>query len=347
MSNLQVEPLVFDCPSDATGSNAPNISKGKLKMTAKRYTVGNSAYNTEGLTLLFVHCIGSHKEQWEPTISRIFERQQHKDPADKIREAWSVDWQNHGDSALLNREAIRSRPEGISAYEWALAIAALVRSPYMKGHRIIPFGHSAGATAALISAKEFPTADIPYVAVVLIEPTMAPKEVFYSRYEERKAAVDFAVNTTSIRRDTWPSKDDAFAYFMKRVPWKGWDPRVVRLLVDYGLEETTEGAKLKCDRRQEAVSYGDLEPHFEGANFISRLCHSLPIHLIFGARDKLVQDFMKDSLSDASQGRFVASISHVKHAGHMVVQEQPDRLGDLICEILDNMNSYHPIRSRL
>ena len=29
-------------------------------------------------------------------------------------------------------------------------------------------------------------------------------------------------------------------------------------------------------------------------------------------------DFIKDSLSDTSQGRFVASVSRVKHAGHMV-----------------------------
>ena len=88
----------------------------------------------------------------------------------------------------------------------------------------------------MISTKEFPIADIPYVGVVLIEPTMAPRDVFYSRYEERKAALDFAVNTTSVRRDTWRSKNDAFAYFMKRAPWRNWDPRIVQLLVVRTLE---------------------------------------------------------------------------------------------------------------
>ncbi|KAF8346161.1 Alpha/beta hydrolase fold-1 [Amanita rubescens] len=302
MSDLQAKLFVFDCPTSTSVSS----KLSKLKTVAKRYTFGNSADNSEGLTLLFAHCIGSHKEQWEPTINQIFHRQQHKDAAHRVREAWSFDWQNHGDAAVLNREALKSRPDGVcgiffffgkAANEWASAIAAFVRTPYMKDHRILLLGHSAGAAAVLISTKEFPIANMPFVGVVLIEPTMASKDV----------------NTTSARRDTWRSRSEALAYFMKRLPWKTWDPRI-----DYGLEETGDGAKLKCDRRQEAVSYGDTEPHFEGATLITRLCHSLPIHLIFGARDDLVPDFIKDSLSDTSQGRFVASVSRVKHAGHMV-----------------------------
>jgi hypothetical protein len=71
---------------------------------------------------------------------------------------------------------------------------------------------------------------MPFLGVVLIEPTMASKDVFYSRYEERKASIDFAVNTTSARKDTWRSRSEALAYFMKRQPWKTWDPRIVQLL---------------------------------------------------------------------------------------------------------------------
>ena len=53
------------------------------------------------------------KEQWEPTINQIFDRQQHKDAAHRVREAWSFDWLNHGDAAVLNREALKSRPDGV------------------------------------------------------------------------------------------------------------------------------------------------------------------------------------------------------------------------------------------
>lgn len=57
MSDLQAKPFVFDCPASSGGSS----SEAKLKTVAKRYTLGNSAENTEGLTLLFAHGIGSRK----------------------------------------------------------------------------------------------------------------------------------------------------------------------------------------------------------------------------------------------------------------------------------------------
>ena len=135
MSSLQVEPFVFDCPPTPSAICHRNASDGRLKITAKRYTLENSADNAEGFTLLFAHCIGSRKsgsvenhsgtdrphelkkkkdkEQWEPTISRLFHQQKHKCAVRRIREAWSFDWQNHGDAAILNQKAIESLPDCI------------------------------------------------------------------------------------------------------------------------------------------------------------------------------------------------------------------------------------------
>ena len=59
MSDLQAKTFVFDCPAPSGGSSKE--SEAKLKTVAKRYTLGNSAENTEGLTLLFAHGIGSRK----------------------------------------------------------------------------------------------------------------------------------------------------------------------------------------------------------------------------------------------------------------------------------------------
>lgn len=56
----------------------------------------------------------SDKEQWEPVIENLFILQQKKmDRAHRIREAWSFDWQNHGDAAVLNRQLLNMRPEGV------------------------------------------------------------------------------------------------------------------------------------------------------------------------------------------------------------------------------------------
>jgi hypothetical protein len=128
MIPLQIKAFVFDNPSRL------NQSDPGLKTTAKRYTTAYSAQNREGLTLLFTHCIGSRtilpyfacfvdeyfrkdKEQWEPTIQRLFHTQQFKDRPHRIREAWSFDRQNHGDAAILNREALRDRPEGVCGFK--------------------------------------------------------------------------------------------------------------------------------------------------------------------------------------------------------------------------------------
>lgn len=154
-----------------------------LKMSAKRYTYALSDRNTHGLTLIFAHGIGSRrfqlnllqlralivyypvidKEHWEPVLQHIFQLQNSKGESYRIREAWSFDWQNHGDSAVLNYAALKAQKPGVckffksyhftvhwlssAIYEWTPAITAFIRSPRMKDHRIVPLGHSAGASA--------------------------------------------------------------------------------------------------------------------------------------------------------------------------------------------------------
>ncbi|KAG5652706.1 hypothetical protein H0H81_004019 [Sphagnurus paluster] len=219
---LQPTFFVFDSVRDGKGPT--------LKMTAKRYTSGKSSENSRGLTLILTHCIGSHKEQWEPAIERMFELQRSKPPHQRIREAWSFDWQNHGDAAVLNREALLKRPQGVSVYEWATALAEFLQSPQMRGHRIVGMGHSAGAGAVMLAAKDFPPTNLPYAAIVLIEAAMVTRAVFNSQLEDRMEQMNFAVNATLTRRDTWESRETAAAWLAKRYPWSEWDPRVVRLL---------------------------------------------------------------------------------------------------------------------
>lgn len=214
--DIDAEYFIFDDPG-ADG----------LKITAKRYT-SRSRVNKKGLTLLFAHCIGSHKEQWEPVIQRLFQVQETEAEVHRIREAWSFDWQSHGDAAVLNHNLLKDRTKCVSVYEWTPALAAFIRSPRMQGHRIVPLGHSAGAAAMLLTTKEIPPST--FAAMILIEPTIVTREVFNSELEDRMSAMDFSVAATSSRRDVWPSRDEAFHYFKKRIPWRVWDERVILLL---------------------------------------------------------------------------------------------------------------------
>ncbi|KAJ3889095.1 Alpha/beta hydrolase family-domain-containing protein [Lentinula edodes] len=378
---LQIAPFIFDAPhvrhleniaSSSSSFSVNIVQKGipvepcspGLKMTAKRYTSGFSGDNTFGLTLLFAHGVGSHKEQWEPTIERIFLTQATKERHHQIREAWSFDWQNHGDAALLNEEALRGRHEGVcehiiwkptghfatAIYEWAPAIIEFVLSPRMVGHRIVPLGHSAGAGAMMLTTKSFPLSHLPYVSLILIEPTMITREMFEAHFDDRIRSMEMSVGATEVRRDVWPNREEAFRWLSRRFPFRTWDPRVVRLLVEQGLYQKSPGSKavsLKCDRKQEAISYPDVDGHFEATTELARVCRTLPVHVIWGTSNDMFPDYFQDSLTDATQGRIVASASKVHGAGHLVMQEKPDHLALKICEALDTISPYLSFRSRL
>lgn len=48
------------------------------------------------------------------------------------------------------------------------------------------------------------------------------------------------------------------------------------------------GVTLKCTKGQEATSYADIEGHIESADLIACVCHTLPIHVIWGAMEGVV-----------------------------------------------------------
>ncbi|KAJ6571401.1 Alpha/Beta hydrolase protein [Mycena capillaripes] len=273
---LEITSFVFDCPQ-----NVKDAPGRVLKMAAKRYCTRESARDSNGLVLLFSHCIGAHKEQWEPTIQRIFELR-----SSEVSEAWAFDWQTHGDSAILNRELLKTSP---TASEWSEGIAAFVNSPRMRGKRIVPIGHSAGGGTMVLTIRDTPLSAIPYASLILIEPTVIPRELFYRHIEDRMSQMEFVVAATTSRRERWNSREDANSWLSWRLPWDSWDPRVLRILSEHGLVDTPDGGvMIKCDRQQEALSYIDVESHFAAAQELSRISSTVPVHFIWGSESPLV-----------------------------------------------------------
>ncbi|TFK18657.1 alpha/beta-hydrolase [Coprinopsis marcescibilis] len=335
--SVRVENYAFQTPKTASRAEGGSSNMDDLWMTAKRYTKGESSKNKKGLTLLFTHCNGAFKEEWEIVIELLFRLNETAGEAFQIREAWTFDRQNHGDAAVLNSRVLGSRPGGVSLYEWSAALVAFVRSPHMEGHRMVVVGHSAGSTAWALTTKEFPKRQIPYVAIIAVESTIVNRAVFERDLEERMQHMDFVVNATQTRRDRWSSPQEAFKYFSKRLPWSVWDPRSIQLLVDYGLQSLpnhADGVTLKCPKEQEAISYPDKEPHFESDTQLGEISRSVPVHIIWGERIEFIPDYIRDSLSDPVDGRAIASVTEVEDAGHMVVQEKPDIFAKAMSDIL-------------
>ncbi|GJJ14569.1 hypothetical protein Clacol_008834 [Clathrus columnatus] len=102
-----------------------------------------------GFTAVFAHGTGFHKEQWEPTIHHLF-KLSNTDKSFLIREVWSVDCPNHGQSYILNEEIIAQSGYTLifpwDEYTKALYWLLTQNKEYdFSTHRLIAVGHSMGA----------------------------------------------------------------------------------------------------------------------------------------------------------------------------------------------------------
>ena len=81
-----------------------------LSIVAKRYWPPHcsNAENPAAQTLIVLHSTSFHKETWEPTLQDLFELVLSQSNTEVlIRDAWAVDCPNHGESGVLNSQALK------------------------------------------------------------------------------------------------------------------------------------------------------------------------------------------------------------------------------------------------
>lgn len=88
-----------------------------LSITAKKYWLPEFEAHWDddnAVTLIVLHSTSFHKETWQPSLERIFQRASSHSRVSattlKIKCAWAVDCPNHGVSAALNEEALQQPP---------------------------------------------------------------------------------------------------------------------------------------------------------------------------------------------------------------------------------------------
>ncbi|KAF7356271.1 Alpha/beta-hydrolase [Mycena venus] len=139
---LNIEPFVLDSP--------PTPSGKPLRVAAKRYrSLGKIPQ--DGITLLLFHGLGQHKEQWEPALEKLFTLHSERSNLPRIREAWALDWQSHGEAAVLNEDALKDDPKSAPLDLWASAIAGFLKSDLVAGHRLVGVGYSSGTVGLMLS----------------------------------------------------------------------------------------------------------------------------------------------------------------------------------------------------
>lgn len=118
-SYLEIQPFNFDPRPEYPYS-----------LCIKRYThrdLSAEPADTGAITLILTHGVGLHKEQWEPVLEDLFGLLGTANSIAiggaklKIREAWSVELPDCGDSVLLNEKAL-SDGKGCLTGEFTIAL---------------------------------------------------------------------------------------------------------------------------------------------------------------------------------------------------------------------------------
>ncbi|KAJ7075183.1 Alpha/beta hydrolase fold-1 [Mycena belliarum] len=326
-------------------SPAPPPGRKALKMEVKRYTSGTSeSLLKDGVTLLMLHGLGQHKEQWEPVVERLYAPQSHCAVSPPIREIWLLEWQSHGQSAVLNEEALKDDPLSALMDQWAHGIAEFIKSDFVKGHRLVGVGYSSGAIALMVSTMYFEKC--PYLGCILVEPTIADKDTWQSNLETViQPGFDLVNKAVTRRRNAWANRDEAHTFFAGRSPWKTWDPRVVELFVKYALKESKDKDGNDCVTRKcptlheaTALQVNDKAP-WAAADQIAKLCGVVPMHAILAELVDSMPRVLRDSAVDKSKGRVVDSITTIPNVGHSVIQALPDVIGSTILRLLHEITN--------
>nr|GAT61200.1 predicted protein [Mycena chlorophos] len=318
-----------------------------MRLTATRYW-DPATSSPDGYTIICAHATGFHKEHFEPTIQDLYAIL----PSSlKVREVWTVDAANSGAAADLNEEYLRWGFDDVFGWqEYAREMHAFLAGlgtgldgvDFSK-HRLVLVGHSFGAVAQIL-AQTFHPQITPEILILL--------EITCYRPDDPRETSNYLAEGAAKRRDVWPSRDAAYEQFKSRQPWKGWDPRVLRLYVDHGLRplpsleypHVNEGVTLRCTRRQETATYRDRHGVATAYRTIASIAHRVPTHLVYGAianhlRPEQIEDFLENGIGR----KRIASLRRVQGAGHLIVQTHPRVCAEIIVEIMAQANA----RSRL
>ncbi|EMD31216.1 hypothetical protein CERSUDRAFT_145393 [Gelatoporia subvermispora B] len=262
-----------------------------------------------------------------------------------VREIWSLEWQNHGESAIINHSALVDDPSVLSLREWEVAARHFVIMKAREGHRLVGIGHSIGSCMLLRSTMSLPRGfHMPYVAMAFIADSLCTRQAWASPTNRFRHNLDLAGKASGRRPGTWADRGQAYQYFSSDKLFKFWDRRILELYLTHALRETLPsepnhpGITLACTRVWERDWYcgAEYELLLGASDHLRTLDPAFPIHCIYGTREDFIPQSCHDSiLADRS----MASVHHIENAGHAVVQENPDGVALCLRRILEDISA--------
>ncbi|PAV21569.1 alpha beta-hydrolase [Pyrrhoderma noxium] len=333
-----------------------------LTVLAKRYTPElpyTLSDDPKALSLIFCHAQGFFKEVWEPVIQRLLlhvnESSEVKDVL-KIKEIYSIESPNHGESATLNEEAldkyyldswtVRDYTRAVNAF-LTTGLENRANTDFTK-RKLIGIGHSMGAAALVMLVKMAP--QLSFEQFVFVEAAVSRPDI-PQRFQMQSALTYLAWT----RRDVWTSPESAINDFKSNPVFSSWDPRIFDLYMQYALRVHPaakypkpyqfKGITTALTKRQEAAAARDEELIYGALTEYAELTRQFPVHVIFGDTPDISPVELQKVHSDPELGCYPRSISYIHGVGHLAIQQAPDATADKIFDIL--YESYDINKPRL
>ncbi|KAF9036371.1 alpha/beta-hydrolase [Panaeolus papilionaceus] len=328
----------------------PPSSNYPFYVLVTHYETEQSASNTNGLTLVCMHALGMHKESWEVPIQSLLGVKQKA-----IRDIFSIEMPNHGESSILNEAVIQQNPDETIAqaiYNFITANSSdtVPPKPDLSKRRFVGVGHSLGAVALFLMRDIKPV--LPFESIIAIEPGISIEHT-----PERDACARILTAWTWLRHDVWMSRKAAKKELKTSPVHSTWDPRILDLYVKHALKThpaaalpepySFHGVTTCLSKAQEAACIRSRHAIVDALDSYTRTTQEIPVHIVFGAIHDVANPVLQAIITDEKNGRKPRTVTHVEGAGHLTVQQAPEKIASLIHSLLAEIHTSPRMGARL
>ncbi|KAG1789198.1 Alpha/Beta hydrolase protein [Suillus plorans] len=313
---------------------------------------------TKGITLFLVHGAGFPKEIWETTLCYLLTA------CGVIDEIWSWEFVQHGDSALLNKHnlsgtfdwtdnardianfLINYMPEEVETslpiqlHRLPASIGESRQKSGFSSRTLVVVGHSFGGCSVTLTALHFPTL---FSSMILLDAMIDTFQKYTWEHTQ------YLVGATLLRRDQWPTREDALRSFKSSPMFSAWHPDVLRLYVDFGLyEDDSGGVRLNTSPVHEALILANPRVSLETWELMETLDEKIELLWILpGKPSQDVSMLVEDRKQRAWRRPANSSNIIFKSSSHLIPQEAPEELAQVIANFLNRKYVISSGKSKL
>ncbi|KAL4910673.1 hypothetical protein BDW74DRAFT_1327 [Aspergillus multicolor] len=210
-----------------------NEQEDVLKLVVKQYTpLDNPNPQPGDVTILAAHANGFPKELYEPLWEELYARS--KANGFRIRSIWMADVAHQGESSVVNEDLLGNDPSWFDHPRDLLHLVNVKRKEMPRP--IIGVGHSMGGAHLTQLAIMHPRL---LHSLILLDPVIQRQTTQLDPGDlgKQKLVIAKTTQSSTYRRDRWPSRQAALDSYKKNPFYQSWDPRVLERWVKYGLRD--------------------------------------------------------------------------------------------------------------